>query len=125
LVDWMDSQGLATDLTDDAYSDLVHRQQNFSHVQDVVECFFLLQDAITVYHEGQARGLPIGILNAPEDLYDDEHLRERGVFAEVKQPGHGTVLHPVSPYRFSTFAPVAPGPAPRLGEHNAGVGAVT
>jgi benzylsuccinate CoA-transferase BbsE subunit len=125
LVEWMDSQGLATDLTDDAYSDLVHRQQNFSHIQDVVECFFLLQDATVVYHEGQARGLPIGILNAPEDLYDDVHLRERGVFAAVDQPGHGEVLHPVSPYRFSTLASVAPGPAPRLGEHNAGVGATT
>jgi crotonobetainyl-CoA:carnitine CoA-transferase CaiB-like acyl-CoA transferase len=52
-------------------------------------------------------------------------LRERGVFASVEQPGHGTVLHPVSPYRFSTLAPVAPGPAPRLGEHNAEVGAST
>ena len=77
LVEWMDSEDLAVDLTDPAYDDLVHRQVNFHHVQDVVEVFFLLHDADDVYHEGQRRGLPIGVLNAPEDLYHDEHLDAR------------------------------------------------
>jgi crotonobetainyl-CoA:carnitine CoA-transferase CaiB-like acyl-CoA transferase len=94
LVEWLDEHDLATDLTDAAYDELAHRQANFAHVQDVVECFFLLQDSSYAYHEGQRRGLPIGVLNAPEDLFDDEHLRARGFFRSVDHPGHGPVLHP-------------------------------
>lgn len=117
LVEWMDSQDFAIDLTDKAYDDLSYRQANFDHIQDVVECFFLVQDSHAVYHDGQERGLPIGILNAPEDLYADEHLRERGYFVDVDQPGFGPVPRPVAAYRFSALGVVAPQPVARLGEH--------
>jgi crotonobetainyl-CoA:carnitine CoA-transferase CaiB-like acyl-CoA transferase len=116
LVQWLDSEGMATDLTDPAYDELPHRQENFPHVQDVLECFFLIQDADTVFHEGQARGLPIGVLSAPEELYDDVHLQARGFFEAVDQPGYGEVLHPASPFRMSAWGRAARGPAPRLGE---------
>jgi benzylsuccinate CoA-transferase BbsE subunit len=117
LVEWMAEHDLAVDLTDPAYDDLAHRQEHFHHVQDVVECFFLVQDSVVVYHEGQARGLPIGILNAPEDLYHDEHLAAREYFVPVDQPGYGPVERPVAAYRFSHLAVVPPQPAARLGEH--------
>ena len=117
LVDWMASQDLALDLTEPEFGDLAYRQANFHHVQDIVEVFFLLQDSQTAYHEGQARGLPIGILNAPEDLYEDEHLRAREYFAEIEQPGYGPLRRPVAAYRFSDVEVVPPQPAARLGEH--------
>jgi crotonobetainyl-CoA:carnitine CoA-transferase CaiB-like acyl-CoA transferase len=121
LVDWLDSEGLALDLTDPAYSDVEHRQANFDHVQDAIEVFFLLQTAESAYHEGQRRGLPIGIVNAPEDVLEDEHLRQRGFFLDVDHPGHGAVTHPGVPYRFSALAPAPLTPAARLGEHTAAV----
>lgn len=121
LVDWLDSEGLALDLTDPAYSDVEHRQANFDHVQDAIEVFFLLQTAEAAYHEGQRRGLPIGIVNAPEDVLEDEHLRQRGFFLDVDHPGHGPVTHPGVPYRFSALAPAPLTPAARLGEHTAAV----
>ncbi len=116
LVEWMDTHDLASDLTDSAYADLLHRQQRFDHVQDVVERFFLELDSTTVYHEGQRRGLPIGIINAPEDLLRDEHLLAREYFVSVDQPGYGEVLKPAAAYRFSELGTVAPRPAPSLGE---------
>jgi crotonobetainyl-CoA:carnitine CoA-transferase CaiB-like acyl-CoA transferase len=119
LVAWMDTMGVAADLVDDAYLDVAHRQANFHHVQGIVEVFFLLQDAERAYREGQERGLPIGILNAPEDLYADEHLRARGFFATVDDPGTGPYPFPVAPYRFSAFAPPPRRRAPQLGEHQA------
>jgi crotonobetainyl-CoA:carnitine CoA-transferase CaiB-like acyl-CoA transferase len=118
LVEWLDSEHLAADLTDPVYDDLVHRQVNFHHVQGVVEAFFLLHDSAYVYHEGQRRGLPIGVLNAPEDLYDDEHLRARDYFVDVEQPAFGPMPKPVAAYRFSAIDTVVPQPAPRLGEHD-------
>lgn len=74
-----------------------------------------------VYHEGQARGLPIGILHAPEDLYEDDHLNERDYFVCVEQPGFGPVPRPIAAYRFSDLDVVAPQPAARLGDHTAAV----
>jgi benzylsuccinate CoA-transferase BbsE subunit len=129
LVQWMDSLDLALDLKDPAYDDLVYRQQNFAHIQDLVEVFFLVQESSVVYHEGQQRGLPIGVLNAPEDLFEDEHLIAREFFQPVEEPGDGTVRMPGAPYRFSALSTVAPQPAARLGEHTAevlrGVGAAS
>lgn len=121
LVKWLDENGVATDLTDEKYNDVAHRQAEFPHVQDVVEVFFLLNDAETIYHEGQARGLPIGILNAPEDLSHDEHLTARQFFVEidVDQPDLDSVKFPGAPFRFSSFEARDPGRAPHLGEHSA------
>lgn len=121
LVAWLDREGLAADLTDPAYEALEHRQANFSHIQGVVESFFLLQPAARAYHDGQALGLPIGILNAPEDLLHDEHLRARGFFVPVEHGDYGDVPHPGIPYRFSAYEPDPLRPAPRLGEHTAAV----
>ena len=51
--------------------------------------FFLLQTRPRRLPRGAARGVcRSASLNAPEDLYDDEHLRARGFFVEVDHPGH-------------------------------------
>jgi benzylsuccinate CoA-transferase BbsE subunit len=121
LVKWMDDMGLAADLTDPAYDDLAYRQENFAHIQELVEVFFLLLDAETAYHEGQRRGLPIGVARAPEELFDDEHLQARGFFVDVEQDGAQPVKQPGTPYRFSSFDLPGPHRAPRLGEHTSEV----
>jgi crotonobetainyl-CoA:carnitine CoA-transferase CaiB-like acyl-CoA transferase len=121
LVAWMGEHGVAIDLTEPEYSDLAHRQQQFGHVQQLVEAFFLLMDAETAYHEGQRRGLPIGITNAPEELFDDEHLAARGFFVDVEQDGGEPVRQPGSPFTFGAFGLPGPRRAPRLGEHTEAV----
>ena len=78
LVDWMSTLGVEADLNEPQYEDAAYRQANFGHIQGLVEVFFLLQDAVDAYHDGQARGLPIGVAYAPDDLFADEHLRGRG-----------------------------------------------
>ena len=117
LVQWMDSKGMAADLTDPAYSEFKYRQANFSHIQELVECFFLVNDADLVFHEGQGYGLPIGILNAPEDLKADEHLKVRDFFVPVQYEGVGEVSYPGPVLRYSAIPPVRRSRAPNLGEH--------
>lgn len=124
LVSWLDELGMAGDLVEPAFDALAHRQAHFSHIQGIVEAFFMIQDAETVYHDGQARGLPIGILNAPEDLLHDEHLAARNFFVDVATDDPDApprVTMPGAPFRFSSFEPPDPGRAPRLGEHTAEV----
>jgi crotonobetainyl-CoA:carnitine CoA-transferase CaiB-like acyl-CoA transferase len=117
-VDWLDTLGLAADLTDPEWSEIGYRQGRFSHVQGLMEVLFLLQDADEAYREGQRRGLPIGILNAPEDVLADEHLLARGFFVDVDHDDFGTVRYPGIPYRLSGFPPPQLTRAPRLGEHS-------
>lgn len=116
LVSWMADADLAADLTDPAYDELAYRQEHFDHVQELVEVFFLLQDAETAYHEGQRRGLPIAPLRALEDLPQDEHLIARGFFTPVKMDDGRSVQYPGMPYRFSSFE-TRPGRPPLLGEN--------
>ncbi len=115
LVGWMDSLGIAADLTDEAYDSLAHRQANFPHIQQMLEAFFLIQDADTVYHEGQARGLPIAVINSPDDVLTDEHLEARQFFENVVHADGREALYPGVPIRFSSYPAVHQSAAPALG----------
>jgi benzylsuccinate CoA-transferase BbsE subunit len=121
LLEWIDTKGVAVDLHDPAFADPTHRQANFPHIQEVVEVFFLLQTAQEAYHGGQARGLPIGPVNSPDDLFEDEHLRARGFFVEVAHDDGPAALYPGAPFRFSQYGAAPLARAPRLGEHTAEV----
>lgn len=122
LVEWMAAERLAADLADPAYDDPAYRLANFAHIQQIVEVFFLLQRAPDIYREGQRRGLPIGVLNAPEDLPRDEHLIARDYFVPVHDDAPGSPhLYPGAAMRFSAFPWPDMTRAPRLGEHTAEV----
>ena len=118
LVEWLDSKGLAAQLVEADYQDPAFRRDNFSDVQLVLECFFLTQMADDVFHEGQARGLPVGVVQAPEELFEDRHLNARNFFAEVEHDGLGKVRYPGAPFWFSGFDLDRRSRAPHLGEHD-------
>jgi crotonobetainyl-CoA:carnitine CoA-transferase CaiB-like acyl-CoA transferase len=121
LVDWMTTKGVEADLLEPGYEDAAYRQANFGHIQELVEVFFLLQTAEEAYHDGQARGLPIGIAYAPDDLFHDAHLRGREFFVTVEHEDVPPAEYPGAPIRYSTYDPVPVARAPRLGEHTAQV----
>lgn len=117
LVEWMNDFGIAEIISGPEFQDVEHRQAEFAQIQELVECFFLLMEGRTAYLEGQKRGLPIGIMYAPEDLPEDEHLQERAFFVPVEQADGKTVIFPGSPYKFSNFIGEPTRRAPSLGEH--------
>jgi crotonobetainyl-CoA:carnitine CoA-transferase CaiB-like acyl-CoA transferase len=117
LLDWIDTKDIAVDLRDPAFADPAYRQANFARIQDVVEVFFLLQTAQEAYHDGQARGLPIGPINSPDDLLCDEHLLAREFFVEVEHDDVSSAKYPGAPFRFSRYGAAPPTRAPLLGEH--------
>jgi crotonobetainyl-CoA:carnitine CoA-transferase CaiB-like acyl-CoA transferase len=117
LLEWLTSKDLALDLGSPEYRDPRYRQEHFQHIQEVVEVFFLTQTADEVYHDGQSRGLPIGPLNAPEDLFLDVHLQERRFFQMVDHGGALGAEYPSLPIHFSAFRNAPVRRAPHLGEH--------
>jgi crotonobetainyl-CoA:carnitine CoA-transferase CaiB-like acyl-CoA transferase len=62
---------------------------------------------------GQERGLPMGVINSPEDLLADGHFEARRFFVETEEE-IGAVTYPGAPFRFSAFEPVPRSPAPKL-----------
>jgi benzylsuccinate CoA-transferase BbsE subunit len=119
LLDWIDSKGLAVDLLDPEYERPEYRQQNFGHIQEIIETFFLLQTADEAYHDGQARGLAVGPINSPDELLRDEHLVARKFFVPVDHDDVPPALYPGPPFRFSAHGTVDLHRAPTLGEHTA------
>ena len=91
-----------------------------------VDAFFAGKPAADIYHQGQARGLLIGIVNKPSDLLASEQLAARGWWQEIEQPrglGQDAVAarYPGPPYRLSATPAQIRRPAPAAGEHNAEV----
>ena len=80
--------------------------------------FFLLQDGATrPTTRARRAGLPIGPINAPDDLFDDEHLLAREFFVTVEHDDVPPAKYPGAPFRFSAYGPAPRTRAPLLGEH--------
>jgi benzylsuccinate CoA-transferase BbsE subunit len=74
----------------------------------------------SLYHEGQARRVPICPVSTPEDVASSRQLIARGFFEVLRDPDSGLdVTMPGAPFRLSATPWRMPRPAPRLGEHNA------
>ena len=120
LADMLDSYGLAGDLKDPKYQDPVVIAENTSHIiDDLVANFIASLPAEEAYHAAQARGFTWGVVRAPEDLFDDAHLDDRGFWKQVEHeelgrsfiyPGEAAIFNG-SPWRLSRRAPM-------IGEHN-------
>lgn len=76
--------------------------------------------AVDFFRQAQERGIPVGVIYAPEEVIDDPHFRARGFPVEVDHPEIGrAVTYPGAPYGFSRTPWRIARRAPRLGEHSA------
>ena len=66
-------------------------------------------------------GLPWGDVRKMEDVLESPTLKARPPFAQVNDGAGGTRRVVEAPYEFSNASSGVRGPAPRRGEHNAGV----
>jgi benzylsuccinate CoA-transferase BbsE subunit len=67
----------------------------------------------------QQRGIPVGIIYAPEEVFDDPQFVARGFPVTLDHDHLGRpVVYPGAPYRFGRTPWALTRRAPRLGEHN-------
>ena len=129
LVAWLDSQGLAEDLTEERWrDDPMLRLRHRAYVHGQIAALFARYTNQELVEECHRRGLAFGPVLTPADLAGDPALAARGFFVEVETPGSGsgargsgsrTVRFPGAPYRFSETSPavqVPPPSLPRAGE---------
>ena len=119
LVEWMDSHGLALDLTEERYQDPAVFSKSGDHIDEVVANFAANLTRDEVAHGGQERGFAWGAVRTPDDLVDEGHLNDRGFWVDVPHPELGRTfkypgpagIYNGSPWRISSRAPL-------IGEHN-------
>jgi crotonobetainyl-CoA:carnitine CoA-transferase CaiB-like acyl-CoA transferase len=75
--------------------------------------------AKTFFLEAQRRGLPAGILYAPEEVIEDEHFIARGFPVEIHHDDLGrSFTYPGAPFRATESPWQLRTRAPHIGEHN-------
>ena len=67
----------------------------------------------------QRVGLAVGVVNAPEEAFEDPHFKARGFHVPVRHDDlERTVVYPGAPYALTSSPWAISRPAPRLGEHD-------
>ena len=138
LVEWMEEEGQAEDLTDPPYAEtfaslnmrmLMDPEEQakfasiFARVQEVLTRFYASKTSMELYEQGQSRRLLLGQVATPANIGDSKHLAAREWLLEFDQPtklgsDDAHLRFPGPPYRLSETPTSIRRPAPQIGEHN-------
>ena len=102
----------------DVFADVPSRAENQDLVHQFVQEFIGEWNAWDLYHEAQKQRICFAPVTSYRELAANEHLRARGFFATVDQPGIGPLEHLASPVLTTTGRATVRRHSPRLGEHN-------
>src|SRR5262249_47945635 len=114
LVEWVKADGMAENLDDPAWLDLVFRKNGAEHVFDVLDAWAARYTVAELVEGAQLRRIPYAAVRAPEALLDDPQLAARGFFV----PREAGLVLPGAPFPLAD-TPWRTARAPRLGEHDA------
>ena len=118
LVEWMASEGMADDLTDDQWSDEAYRLSHFDHILQVVKRWTLTHTSDELFELGQLMHFPWAPVQSPQEVLDNPQLKARHFFIDVSHPEMDTPLtYPRAPYQWGCSLERRKR-APRVGEDN-------
>jgi len=123
LVDWMDSEGVATDyqrnMDWDNFDMFTVTREEMQQVLQPVGEFFLRHTSQELLKGAVSRGVSLGPLSSMHDLLNDECLEERHFWKEIEHPELGLKLaYPGEFFRSSEVDCTIRSRAPLIGEHN-------
>ncbi|MEK7217361.1 MAG: CoA transferase [Chloroflexota bacterium] len=103
---------------DARFVDMPGRVQHRADLDALLAGWTQAHDAHEVMRLLQAEGVPAGAVQNAKDLFNDPHLRERGMLTEVEHPEMPPLTFPGIPYRMSATPPRLLRHAPLLGHDN-------
>jgi crotonobetainyl-CoA:carnitine CoA-transferase CaiB-like acyl-CoA transferase len=119
LVEWLDSEGMAADLTEDKWRDEDYRRRHVTHIIDVIRRWTKMHTAAELFQQGQLMGFPWAPVCSPAEVVESPQLTARGFFVEIEHPEIGNaVKYPGMPYRSEAMSPLPQKRAPMIGEDN-------
>ncbi|MFC2047434.1 CaiB/BaiF CoA transferase family protein [Chloroflexota bacterium] len=89
LVEWLDSEGMAEDLTDKKWLDMEERRRHLKHVIEVLERWTLSHTVTELVEQGQLMRFPWAEVTSISGLLDSPQLRERDFWVEAEHPRSG------------------------------------
>lgn len=121
-VDWLESEGLAQDLGQPQWSDVLYRMAHKDRINEVMATWTPRHTRQELFEEGQRRKLCFGAIHSPTEVLQDPHLGARRFFRALEHPGLGRKLvYAGPPFRASTTPLTIRRPAPAPGEHTSEV----
>ena len=109
-------------LGDDArFQDLKARKANEDALEDVITTWTRERSDVDVVEVLQAHGIPSSATFNSQDLAEDRHLQESGLFVALEHPEVGRQMHIGMPWRMSGTPTCVQKAAPCLGEDTDGV----
>ena len=107
------------DLLDDPrWSTLAKRAAGSDEINDIVAKWAAALSAEEVEARCIEHGVPVGTIYDAADILADAHMAARGDLVTIDDPIAGPVLQQAPYPRIDGRPPVAPAPAPKLGQHN-------
>ncbi len=103
---------------EELFRDRLSRAQNNDALKALMSDWIAGWKVQDLYRAAQEHRIPFAPINTMQSLYESAHLRERGFFVQLDQPGLGRLRLPGMPSRYGNSNWAIRRPAPRLGEHN-------
>jgi benzylsuccinate CoA-transferase BbsE subunit len=118
MIEWMDSEGMADDLSDARWLDGEYRRNHLDHVIEVIGRWTRSYPADELSEKGQLMGFPWASVQSPQQIKACPQHKARDFFIDIKHPKMpGAIKTPRFPSKFSNQVPRA-GRSPLVGEHN-------
>lgn len=117
LVEWLASEGMAEDLTDEKWLDREYRLQHIDHVIEVLERWTKSHPVAGLVEKGQLMRFPWAEVASITELLANPQLRERNFWVETEHSGK-KYRFPGAPCSLSRSPWRVGSRAPGIGEHN-------
>jgi len=119
LVEWLDAEGMAEDLTDKKWLDRGERLQHLDHVVEVLERWTRSYTVAELVEKGQLMRFPWAEVTSISRLVDRPQLTGRDFWVEVEHPETGRKYKfPGVPCKLSRSPWRVGSHLPKVGEHN-------
>jgi len=122
LVDWLDSEGMASDLKEERWRDEEYRRQDWNHIIDLLTHWTKTHTRAELFELGQLMCLPWAPIFTVAEMANSAQLLERKFFVSIPHPElEAHFSYPGAPYKCSCSSENIRRRAPLIGEHNAQV----
>ncbi len=117
LVEWLESEGMAGDLTDVKWRDRELRVKNLDYIRKVLEKWTLTHTVAELVEKGQLMHFPWARVASVSELMESPQLAERDYFHDIEYRGR-KYKSPGVPVKMDHSPWRTGGRVPEAGEHN-------
>lgn len=120
LVEWLDSEGMAADLTAARWQEEEYRIQHIEHIIQILQRWTKTHTVTELFKLGQLMHLPWAPVASPGEILSSPQLKARDFFVSVAHPEvNACFTYPGAPYKSDRSTWNIRRRAPLIGEHNA------